>query len=51
MTCGEVGCCDNSPSKHATHHHLDTRHPIVRSIEPGEKWFWCYDDDMGFEFS
>ena len=48
MTCGEVGCCDNSPNKHATHHHLDTRHPIVRSIEPGEKWFWCYDDEMGF---
>ena len=49
MTCGEVGCCDNSPNRHATAHHHATGHPIVRSIEPGEHWFWCYEDQFAFE--
>src|SRR6476620_10503018 len=49
MTCGEVGCCDNSPNKHATAHYHATAHPIVRSREPGEHWFWCYVDEVAFE--
>ena len=49
MTCGEVGCCDNSPNKHATAHNHSTGHPIVRSLEPGENWFWCYEDEFAFE--
>jgi hypothetical protein len=49
MICGEVGCCDNSPSKHATAHFHSTAHPIVRSREPGENWFWCYEDQDAFE--
>jgi len=44
MTCGHVGCCDSSPNRHATAHHHETGHPIIRSIEPGETWGWCYVD-------
>jgi uncharacterized UBP type Zn finger protein len=44
MTCGHVGCCDSSRNKHATAHFRRTDHPIVRSLEPGETWGWCYVD-------
>ncbi len=44
MECGHVGCCDSSKNKHATRHFHGTRHPLVRSIEPGEAWVWCYVD-------
>jgi hypothetical protein len=47
--CGHVGCCDSSPSKHATAHFHATSHPIVRSFEPGEDWYWCYADSLLFE--
>ncbi|WP_369055208.1 UBP-type zinc finger domain-containing protein [Kineococcus terrestris] len=47
--CGHVGCCDSSPGKHATAHHRGTGHPLVRSYEPGEEWFWCYPDELLFE--
>jgi uncharacterized UBP type Zn finger protein len=47
--CGQVGCCDSSPNKHATKHHEASGHPIVRSLEPGESWFWCYPDELLFE--
>jgi len=47
LGCGHVGCCDNSPSKHATAHFHATEHPIIRSLEPGEEWSWCYVDDLG----
>ena len=40
--CGHVGCCDSSPSQHASAHAAEARHPIVRSYEPGEDWFWDY---------
>jgi uncharacterized UBP type Zn finger protein len=46
VTCGHIGCCDDSPNKHATAHHGETGHPIVRSAEPGEKWSWCYEDEL-----
>jgi uncharacterized UBP type Zn finger protein len=42
MSCGHVGCCDNSKNKHATKHFGATRHPIIMSYEPGEAWGWCY---------
>ena len=48
-TCGKIGCCDSSPNKHATKHARETDHPIVRSAEPGEDWFWCYVDEVMFE--
>ena len=48
-SCGHVGCCDSSKNKHATKHFHSTKHPIVRSIEPGENWMWCYVDEVMFE--
>ncbi|WP_421772913.1 UBP-type zinc finger domain-containing protein [Gracilimonas sp.] len=46
MTCGYVGCCDSSPNKHARAHFETSEHPIIRSIEPGEEWRWCYIDEQ-----
>lgn len=48
-SCGHVGCCDSSKNRHATKHFRKTKHPIVRSIEPGEDWGWCYADDLMIE--
>jgi uncharacterized UBP type Zn finger protein len=49
LTCGHVGCCDSSPGKHATAHYRKTKHPIIRSFEPGEDWAYCYVDDLMLE--
>lgn len=49
LSCGHVGCCDNSPNRHATKHYNATKHPIVRSVEPGEDWGYCYPDDRFYE--
>ena len=49
LECGHVGCCDSSPNTHATKHFYATSHPLVRSYEPGEDWWYCYVDDMVFE--
>ena len=46
--CGYVGCCDSSPNKHASAHFAGTEHPIVRSMEPNEDWYWCYVDEIAF---
>jgi uncharacterized UBP type Zn finger protein len=46
LTCGHVGCCDESKNKHATRHFLATHHPIIQSFEPGEDWMWCYVDEV-----
>jgi hypothetical protein len=46
LSCGHVGCCDNSPRRHATAHWNARSHPIVRSVEPGEVWGWCYPDEL-----
>lgn len=45
LTCGHVGCCDSSKNKHAAKHFRGTKHPIIRSFEPGEEWRWCYVDE------
>jgi hypothetical protein len=45
-TCGHVGCCDTSKHKHATKHFHETKHPIVKSLERGEDWSWCYVDEV-----
>lgn len=47
--CGHVGCCDSSPNRHATAHWREAGHPIIRSYEPGEDWWWCYPDELMFE--
>ena len=46
LTCGHVACCDQSPNKHATAHFNQTKHPLMRSAEPGENWTWCYVDEF-----
>ncbi|HEX2786403.1 MAG TPA: UBP-type zinc finger domain-containing protein [Ignavibacteria bacterium] len=46
LTCGHVGCCDNSKNKHATKHFHATQHPVMKSFEPGEDWMWCYVDNV-----
>ncbi len=46
MECGHVGCCDSSKNQHATKHFHQTQHALIRSIEPGESWVWCYIDQM-----
>jgi uncharacterized UBP type Zn finger protein len=50
QTCGHTGCCDNSPNRHATAHFRERNdHPLVRSFEPGENWWWCYVDELSFD--
>jgi uncharacterized UBP type Zn finger protein len=49
MACGHVGCCDSSPNRHATAHFKSSGHPVVRSYEPGEEWWFCYIDELAFE--
>jgi uncharacterized UBP type Zn finger protein len=50
MHCGHVGCCDSSPNRHATAHaRAHPNHPVIRSFEPGEDWWWCYADQVLFE--
>jgi len=49
LTCGHVGCCNNSKNKHAAKHFHETNHPVVKSFEPGEDWLWCYADELFME--
>jgi len=46
LKCGHVACCDSSPRRHASAHFRNTRHPVMRSIEPGENWRWCFADQL-----
>lgn len=46
LTCGHVGCCDDSPNRHASQHAGAAQHPIIRSLEPGEEWSWCFEDQL-----
>jgi uncharacterized UBP type Zn finger protein len=48
QSCGQIGCCDSSPNRHASKHARDAEHPIARSAEPGEVWSWCYVDELAF---
>jgi uncharacterized UBP type Zn finger protein len=47
LECGHVGCCDDSPNRHASAHYQSSGHPLIRSLEPREDWSWCYADEMG----
>jgi uncharacterized UBP type Zn finger protein len=47
--CGHVGCCDQSPNRHASAHFHSSEHPIVQSFEKGEDWIWCYLDEVYLE--
>jgi len=47
--CGHIGCCDSSPSQHASHHAAETGHRIIQSYEPEEDWFWDYaTEQLGY---
>lgn len=46
LVCGHVGCCDSSPNQHASRHFEETGHQLIRSLEPGEEWSWCFVDDL-----
>jgi len=48
LTCGKVGCCDDSPNRHASAHVHETEHPLIRSVERGEEWCWCFEDEVAF---
>jgi uncharacterized UBP type Zn finger protein len=45
MICGNVGCCNDSKNKHASKHFAETNHPIMKSLEPGEDWMYCFIDE------
>jgi len=47
--CGHIGCCDASPSQHATKHFQETGHPFIASYEPGESWFYDYRQNVFFD--
>ncbi len=49
LECGKVGCCDDSPNRHARAHAKGTEHPLIRSLEPGETWTWCFVDNVAME--
>jgi Zn-finger in ubiquitin-hydrolases and other protein len=46
LSCAHVGCCDDSPNRHATAHFHASGHPVIHSLEPGEDWSWCYVDEV-----
>ncbi len=46
LSCGHVGCCDDSKNKHASKHYQTTEHPLVKPMEVGEDWLWCYADQV-----
>ena len=50
QTCGATLCCDSSPNRHATAHAHATGHPVIASAEPGERWLYCYPDDVTAEY-
>jgi hypothetical protein len=50
QTCGVTLCCDNSPNRHATKHARSSGHPVIASAEPGERWLYCYPDDLFVEY-
>jgi len=50
QSCGGTHCCDSSPNRHATKHARATGHPVIASVEPGERWLYCYSDDQFVEY-
>ncbi len=49
LDCGRTSCCNQSPNRHASAHFAETGHPMIRSVEPGEAWQWCYVDDRLYQ--
>ena len=50
QSCGSTHCCDSSPNRHATKHAKSSGHPVVASAEPGERWLYCYPDELFSEY-
>lgn len=50
QTCGLTLCCDSSPNRHASHHARASHHPVIASAEIGERWLYCYPDDVFAEY-
>ena len=50
QTCGVTLCCDDSPNMHMTKHNHATQHPVIISAQPGERWIYCYPDDLFVEY-
>jgi len=50
QTCGATLCCDESPNRHMTKHYHAAHHPVIISAQPGEKWIYCYPDDLFAEY-
>jgi uncharacterized UBP type Zn finger protein len=48
--CGATHCCDDSPNQHATKHARTSKHPVIASAESGERWLYCYPDDVFREY-
>lgn len=48
--CGATQCCDSSPAQHASKHARTSKHPVIASAEPGERWLYCYPDDTMAEY-
>lgn len=46
LSCGKVGCCDNSPNQHASKHAENENHPVLQTYEPEDKWLYCFIDDL-----
>ncbi len=46
QTCGHTHCCDNSPARHARAHAGSSGHAVIASAEPGERWLYCFTDDV-----
>jgi uncharacterized UBP type Zn finger protein len=51
LSCGHVGCCDDSPNRHASAHAAASGHPLIRSIQPGEDWSWCFVDEVAMRIA
>ena len=50
QSCGLTLCCDSSINKHARKHRNESSHLVIISAEPGEKWAYCYDDDVYLKY-
>lgn len=50
QTCGATRCCDSSPNRHASRHAHESHHPVIASAEPGERWLYCYPDQIFAEY-
>jgi hypothetical protein len=50
QSCGTTLCCDSSPNRHASRHARSSQHPVIASAQPGERWLYCYPDDLTADY-